>query len=90
MSAAESELVVITHAKRLMDYVFVITKSSPKQYRMSIVLKMHNLTLGIIEALYRANDVYVSEKDTAARARRLEYQNRALTNLRLLSYMGVL
>ena len=36
MPAIASELAVITHAKRLTDYVFVITKSSPKQYRMSI------------------------------------------------------
>ena len=40
MSVRQDELAVITQAKRLTDYVFVITKSSPKQYRMSIVL-MH-------------------------------------------------
>ncbi len=70
--------------------MFVITKSSRKRYRMSIVLRMHNLALGIVEAVYRANDVFVSKGDAAARSRRLEHQNRALTNLRLLSYLGEL
>ena len=37
MSAAASELAVIIDAKKLTDYVFVITKSSPKRYRISIV-----------------------------------------------------
>ncbi len=36
MAARQSELVVITNAKRLTDYVFLITQKSPKHFRHTL------------------------------------------------------
>ena len=45
--------------------------------------------LEIIEDLYRANDIYVAGGDRYA-ARRLDYQHKAMTDIRLLAYMAQL
>ncbi len=90
MAATQSELVVITNAKRLADYVFIITQKSPEHFRLTLTNRMQNYALDIIESLYAANDVYITKSDPAAYGRRLRYQNHALTCLRLLSYMGEL
>ena len=49
-----TELVVITETKRLIDYVFLITKKSPKKFRYSFITKIHSLLIEIIELFYLA------------------------------------
>ena len=90
MAAMQSELVVITNAKRLTDYVFLITQKSPKHFRQTLTNRMQNYALDIIEDLYAANDVYITKADAQACARWLRLQNHAITCLRLLSYLGEL
>ncbi len=51
---------------------------------------MQNLCLDIIECLYRANDIFVSGGDRAARETRLEFQRKAMTDLKLLGYVSLL
>ena len=51
----EREMAVFSHAKKLSEYVFVITEKSPKKYRWSIVSKLQNTSVEIIEELYHAN-----------------------------------
>ena len=55
----KSELLIITENKRLIDYVFVITEKSLKKFRYSLVSKIHNLLIEIIELLCEANNIHV-------------------------------
>lgn len=58
MERKQSELTVITKAKDLCSYVMTVTRKSPKHFRYIFVSKLQNLALGVIENLFRANDVY--------------------------------
>ena len=86
------ELNVMVKAKDLARYVFEVTQKSPKQYRFSLVAKLHELSLEALESLYRANDTFVAEgPDMREKLRlRLDYQHKALTDLRILAYMAEL
>lgn len=58
MERKQSELTVITKAKDLCSYVMTVTQKSPKHFHYIFVSKLQNLALGVIENLFRANDVY--------------------------------
>ena len=85
-----SELTVITKAKDLCSYVVKITQESPKQYRFTFVTRLQNLAIDVIENLYRANDTFVTKDRVESGAVRLDYQHKALTDLRLLAYFSLL
>lgn len=89
--STEKELYVITKAKELCTYVVTITEKSPKKFRFTFVGRMQNLSLDVIENLYRANDVYIgsSQNEKAIQIRR-EWQQKAVTNLRLLDYIAMI
>ena len=59
MQKKQSELTVIMKTKDLCTYVMTVTQKSPKQYRYTFVSRLQNLSLDIIENLYRANDTIV-------------------------------
>ena len=42
MPKKQSDLLVITKTRDLANYVFTITHKSPKEYRFSIVSRMHS------------------------------------------------
>ena len=63
MAAYQSELAVITKAKDLCSYVMTVTDKSPKRFRFTLVAKLQNYALNIIENLYRANEVFVKAGD---------------------------
>lgn len=90
MDRKQSELTVVTKAKDLCSYVMTVTQKSPKQFRFTFVSRLQNLSLSVIENLFRANDVYVSKDDVHARTQRLAYQREALTDLKLLGYVALL
>lgn len=69
MEHKQSELTVITKAKDLCSYVMTVTQKSPKQFRFTFVSRLQNLSLSVIENLFRANDVFVSKTDTTMRKR---------------------
>lgn len=75
----DKEMAVFTHAKKLSEYIFVITEKSPKKLRWSIVSRLQNISTELIENLYRANN----EREEAAR---LEYQKRASVCIDLLDF----
>lgn len=75
----DRELAVFTRAKKLSEYLFVITEKSPKKLRWSIVERLLNGSTEIIENLYRAN--YERERE-----RRVEFQKRAMVNLNILDF----
>lgn len=72
------DMAVFTHAKKLSEYIFVITEKSPKKLRWSIITRMQNISVEIIENLYRAN----LERGELS----VEYQKRAYVNVQLLDY----
>lgn len=90
MERKQSELTVISKAKDLCSYVMTITQKSPKQFRFTFVSKLQNLSLSVIENLFRANDVFISKTDTYARKERLSLQRSAMTDLKLLGYIALL
>ncbi len=51
---------------------------------------MQNLSLSIIENLYRANDIFVKIGDSILIAERLNKQREAMTDLRILGYFSLL
>lgn len=90
MERRRSTLTVVTKARDLCSYVMVITQKSPKRFRFTFVSRLQNLSLSIIENLFRANDVYATKDDFSAQRERLSYQRSALTDLRLLEYIALL
>jgi len=75
----DKEMAVFTHAKKLSEYIFVITEKSPKKLRWSIVSRLQNISTELIENLSRANN----EREEAAR---LEYKKRASVCIDLLDF----
>ncbi len=77
----DKEMAVFTHAKKLSEYIFVITEKSPKKLRWSIISRLHNTSIDIIENLYRAN----YERETV---NRVEFQKRSMVSLNLLDFFA--
>jgi hypothetical protein len=91
MMANESELQVITKAKELCEYVMTITQKSPKQFRFTFVTRLQNLSLDVIENLYRANEVLVGGRHGSAHLpERLAHQRKVIVDVRLLAYFAEL
>ncbi|MCM1290037.1 MAG: four helix bundle protein [Corallococcus sp.] len=76
----DKELAVITHAKKLCEYLFVITDKSPAKYRWNIVGRLLNTATDVVECLYRAN----YERD----AERIRWQKQAMINLNMLDFFA--
>ncbi|MDR1891808.1 MAG: four helix bundle protein [Oscillospiraceae bacterium] len=86
----QSELTVVMRAKDLCRYIMTITQKCPKQFRFIFTTRIQNLSLDIIEHIYRANDTFVAngpDKQLNYK-RRLNFQHEALTELRLLAYFA--
>lgn len=86
----KSELQVVTSAKNLCSYVLIATNKSPKTFRFTLVSRLQNLTLDIIENVYRANEIFVQSKNLQNMQKRLEFQHSALTDIKILAYMALL
>lgn len=86
----KSELQVVTAAKNLCSYVLIATNKSPKTFRFTLVSRLQNLTLDIIENVYRANEIFVQSKNLQNMQKRLEFQHSALTDIKILAYMTLL
>lgn len=74
----QKEMAVFTHAKKLAEYIFVITEKSPKKLRWSIVSRLQNSAVEIVDHLYQANFADGEERVT--------WQKRAKVALCLLDY----
>ncbi len=75
----DKELAVITHAKKLCEYLFVITDKSPVKYRWNIVGRLLNTATDVVECLYRANYERTAEQ-------RVHWQKQAMVNLNMLDF----
>ena len=78
-SPRDKEMAVFTHAKKLSEYIFIITEKSPKKFRWSIIGRLQNASVELVENLYRAN--FEREEDT-----RLNYQKSASVSLKLIDF----
>ena len=87
---AKSELRVVTAAKNLSSYVLTATNKSPKCFRFTLVTRLQNLSLDIVENIYRANEVFSQNKNIQIIQKRLDFQHSALTSLKILAYISLL
>lgn len=74
----DREMAVFTHAKKLSEYIFVITEKSPVKFRWNILSRLLNTSVEIIENLYRAN--YETGEE------RILWQKKAMVSLSLLDF----
>lgn len=81
------ELIVFTKTKDLIDYVLDATSKSPKNFRFTLVTRIQNYALDVLENLYKANEILVVKNDLTKKTQRLAFQKRAITSLNLLLYL---
>ena len=85
------DLRLFKEAKELCSYVMVITEKSPVKYRHTIVNRLHNLCLDVIENFYLANEVFIDETNlTSTYHLRRNYQNVALSKLQMIGFLSEL
>ena len=75
------DMAVFTQAKKLSEYIFIITEKSPKKLRWSIVSRLQDSSIALIENLYRAN--------LERNEQRREYQKRAYVELSLVDHFAL-
>jgi hypothetical protein len=84
----KSELTVVMKAKYLCSYIMIVTQKSPKQFRFTFVSRLQNLAMDVIENIYRANEVFIGEGIQSNPKKRLDFQHKALTSLKILAYFA--
>ena len=88
----QGDLSVITKAKEVCSYILTITDKSPKRFRFTLVSRLQNYSLTIIEKLILANEIYVcnnrQEVDENALSERRRLQKSAMTHIKLLAYIA--
>ena len=77
----DREMAVFTAAKKLAEYIFVICEKSPKKFRWSIITRLQNASVDVIENLYRAN----FERGAAER---IAYQKSAMVSINLVDFFA--
>ncbi len=76
-SKTKAELEVMSKIKALNTLIFEITQKSPKQFRFSLVSRMQNLSLDLLEAIYRVNDTYIDMRIIKDMNKSIEHAKRA-------------
>lgn len=72
----KSQLYVLVKVKTLASYVFTVTEKSPKKFRFTLVNRLQNYTLDIIECIIKSN----ASRDVAYRLGE-QQKAKALLNL---------
>ena len=88
MGTTRNELAVVMKAKDLCTYIVTVTQKSPKQFRFTFVSRLQNLAMDIIENIYRANEVFIGRGSQLQQEKRLDFQHKALTSLKILAYFA--
>ena len=60
---ADSELMVITKAKDIVAYVILISENAPKKYHFTLISKMQNTALDILENLILTNEARIGTSE---------------------------
>lgn len=84
---ADSELMVITKAKDIVKYSFAISNNAPKKFRFTLITRMNNTALDILENLILANDIMFT--DVSEAKIRKDYQQIALAKLKVLDAVAM-
>lgn len=82
-----SELMVITKAKDLLKYVFLISENAPKKFRFTLIGKMQKISIEILENLIMANEILLGDNETTKK--RSEYQHGAIAKLKILDALAM-
>ena len=77
-------------AKQLCGYVLTVTDKSPKKFRFTLVARLQNYSLDVVESLYKANLVHVRVGDEPGREERSCLQREAYVGLRTLDYLALI
>ncbi len=77
----KSDLFVMTKAKDLAKYIITVTEKSPKKFRFTLVVRLQNYILDVLENLYLANALPLGDE-------RKQKQERAKTLLSMLDYFA--
>ena len=83
-----SELMVITKAKDIVNYSFVIAENAPKKFRFTLITRIHNTALDVLENLIFANEIMLTT-DLHDRTERCGYQRKALAGLKVLDTLAM-
>ena len=71
----------MTKAKNLTKYIITVTEKSPKKFRFTLVVRLQNYALDVVELICRANASFDREE-------RLTLQKQARERLQLLDYFA--
>ena len=77
----KNDLFVLTKAKDLTKYIITVTEKSPKRFRFTLVVRLQNYALNVVELILRANASFEKEA-------RLTLQRQAREQLMLLDYLA--
>jgi len=83
----DSELMVITKSKDLVKYIFSVSESAPKKFRFSLIAKMQNCSLDIMESLILANEIILG--NAVDNKIRKDYQRNAIARLKVLDAVAM-
>lgn len=67
-----------------------VTDKSPKRFRFTLVSRLQNYGLDVIENLISANEIYVSVSTGEDAKERLLLQRKAMKSLKLIGYISEL
>lgn len=81
---ADSELMVITKAKDIVSYWMLISENAPKKYRFTLISKMQNTGLDVLEDLILANEAQLGTRE------RYDYQKQAIAKLKVLDALSMI
>ena len=77
----KNDLFVMTKTKDLAKYIITVTEKSPKKFRFTLVVRLQNYILDVIENIYLANASFDPDE-------RLALQREARTKLSMLDYFA--
>ncbi|MDR1360764.1 MAG: four helix bundle protein [Rickettsiales bacterium] len=83
-----SELIVITKAKNLAEYVITITEKAPPKFRGVFVNRMQNLCLDAISDLLNANFIHSDSLEN--KTARAKFQTGAIIKMKMLGYIAMM
>lgn len=81
----KDDLLVIQKSKKLMEYTFTITNSEnrfPKKIRYTLVQRLQNMVLDIVQGLIEANDI--GNLTEEARNERRKKQRQVITTCKMM------
>jgi hypothetical protein len=77
----KNDLFVITKAKDLAKYIITVAEKSPVKYRFTLIVRLQNYILDVLENLYLANNTKLGKQ-------RRQHQETAKTQLSMLDYFA--